>query len=314
MMRTKATTIATKSVLSSFHKFKATNMKKVYVTAAALTTLSGPYSPSHAYAFQICHPNSAWKHINVKQEVSPQEQTQMRTLHRFQNTSTRLFFSRNSSNKSDKDKSIFDKTADKVKKFVPSFLKPKSSLTKKERAKDEVSSSIDKMLKDAPLGVRMMGKMISPIISSVAGNMAEAMEEQSRQMSDLLSDARMYIVSDSVVIQDLGEPIEVGSPFSQSSSSMNVNGKTTSRINASFEVRGSQGSGIATMDASDGKISQLLLNINGKRVHINVTGMPKQTVSGSSSKKTSRSGGLGKNRIIDAEIIDAEFVEKKVDK
>ena len=175
-----------------------------------------------------------WKHINVKQEVSPQEQTQMRTLHRFQNTSTRLFFSRNSSNKSDKDKSIFDKTADKVKKFVPSFLKPKSSLTKKERAKDEVSSSIDKMLKDAPLGVRMMGKMISPIISSVAGNMAEAMEEQSRQMSDLLSDARMYIVSDSVVIQDLGEPIEVGSPFSQSSSSMNVNGKTTSRINASL--------------------------------------------------------------------------------
>lgn len=208
------------------------------------------------------------------------------------------------------------KTTDKVKNLVPSFLKPKSSnLTQKEKAKNELSSSIDTMLKDAPLGVRMMGKMISPILSSVAGNLAKAMEEQSKQMSDLLSDARMYIVSDSVVSQELGEPIEVGSIFSQSSSSMNVNGRTSSRINASFEVRGSRGSVIASMDASDGKISNLLLNMNGRSVSINVTGMPKQTVSGSSPKgRSSGSGGLKKNRVIDAEIIDAEFVEKKVDK
>ena len=98
------------------------------------------------------------------------------------NTTRKFFSQRNDDNDSSSTKSIIEKTKDKVKSMIPSFLKPKSMLTKREQtrqeAKDNVSSSIDTMLKDAPLGLRMMGKMISPLISTAVGGLAEAMEEQ----------------------------------------------------------------------------------------------------------------------------------------
>jgi len=291
-----------------------------YITAAALTTMSS----STVNAFQVstsflpttrgasCLPLPSM--FVVDSNYSGQNPSWTRTQgFGYQHSGSRLFFSRDNSRNSndDEDKSFLGK----VKNLVPSFLKPKKDtgrLTQREKAKDQVSSSIDTMLKDAPLGVRMMGKMIKPIISSAVGSLAEAVEEQSRQMSDLLDDARMYIVSDQVAISELGEPIEVGSPFSQSSSTMSVNGKTKSSINASFEVRGTRGSGIATIDATDGKISSLSLNVNGRRFNIDVTGGPKSTTVGGSAK---RGSGLGKNRVFnDDDIIDAEFVEKKVEK
>mmetsp|Transcript_7455 Transcript_7455/g.9488 ORF Transcript_7455/g.9488 Transcript_7455/m.9488 type:complete len:304 (-) Transcript_7455:1259-2170(-) len=275
--------------------------------AATLTALS-----SHSNAFQIMSPTSRMTSLSpLFSDLKLERVSQFTGLysHRHSHpTTTRMYFSRN--NRDDDDESILSKTKNKLKSIVPSFLKPKSSLTVKEKAKDEVSSSIDKMLKDAPLGLRMMGKIISPIISSVAGNLAQTMEEQSRQMSDVLDDAKRYIVLDENAIKELGEPIEVGSPFSQSSRSMSVNGRTQSSINASFEVRGCRSGGVATVDSSDGKISSLFLNINGRTLSIDVTGSPKTTVSGGSSK---RSSGLGKNRITDDDnIIDAEFVEKKI--
>ncbi len=239
----------------------------------------------------------------------------------YSSTTTRTFFSSRNDHNNHNDENKKNSIKDKIKKFIPSFLKPKSMLTKREQTKQEtkqnISSSIDTVLKDAPLGIRMMGKMISPILSSVAGNLAEAMEEQSRQMEDMLNDARMYIVSDRDAVNALGEPVEVGSPFSQSSSSMNVNGRTSSRINASFEVRGSRSGGVATMDATDGKLSRLILNVNGRNINIGLTtsaSVSGTTSSGSRSSSKS-SSGIGKNRgFSEDDIIDAEFVEKKVNK
>lgn len=324
------------SISKAIHRcYPSKKVMKIYFTAAALTATLSSFTHTssisrghYVHAFQMTPPLSSYTTITYKQ--SPLQLTtstgaikassnSQQYNHRKQHT--RLFFSNR--NEPEKDETILKKATDKLKDLVPSFLKPKSTkITQKEKAKNEVSSSIDTMLKDAPLGIRMMGKMISPLISSVAGNIAEAMEEQSKQLSDLMDDAKMYIISDSNVVNELGgEPIQIGMPFSQSSSTTNINGKMSSSVNSSFEVRGRRSGGVATMSAANGQIQQLVIDVNGKRLYVNLSGSPSQkrtTVDASSSTFSGSKGGspgLGKNRVInDDEIIDAEFVEKKVNK
>jgi len=166
------------------------------------------------------------------------------------------------------------------------------------------------MLKDAPLGLRLMGKIVSPIIGKVAGTMAKAMEEQTRQLDDCLEDARNFIIQDVSAVRELGEPVTVGQPFNQSSSSMSMNGETKSNLQAQFEVRGIMGNGIATMSASNGKISSLNVVVNDKNYSINVDGRKSKTDGGTGSWKSQSS--LGKNKNFDPnDIIDVEFTEKK---
>lgn len=196
---------------------------------------------------------------------------------------------------------------DKMKSYIPfseAKTKRKKSQLARKKASNDISSGIDTMLKDAPMAVRLMGKLVSPIIRKVAGTMAEAMEEQSRQLESCLDDARNLIVKD-VAVRELGEPITVGRPFNQSSSSMSVNGQTQSSLQVQFEVQGSIGSGIATMSARDGKISSLNLLVNGGNYSIDVNG------GGKGSQTWSSSPGLGKNKNIDSnDIIDVEFTDK----
>jgi len=222
-------------------------------------------------------------------------------------------------------KSFLENVGDKIKSVFKKEKGGGMSITKKEQTKQDVSSSIDTMLKDAPLGVRMMGKMVKPLISSVAGNLAQAMEEQTRSMNEVLDNARDLIVRDGRAIEFLGEPIEVGSPFSQSSSSISVNGKTSSSIQATVEVRGSRGTGVATISATDGQIQSLNLNVAGRNIPIDTipsanASADSWTSSSSSSSqsfvgsKSKRSDGLGTNSRGDDNIIDVEFVDKKVSK
>jgi hypothetical protein len=222
-----------------------------------------------------------------------------------QKTMTRLFA----------EKSFLEKAGDAIKSIIPFGKKNTDAITKKQKAKEEVSSSIDKIFQDAPLGVRMFGKMMKPLVSSIAGNLAEAVEEQSRQMSDLLSDARGYIIGNAECSRYLGEPIEVSSPFSQSSSTVSINGKTESRISASFTVTGRNGSAVATMNSSNGIIDSLYVNVNGRNIAIDTRGSSTRETSVFVDDTTYKkaSSGLGKNHNR-GKIIDAEFVDKKVNK
>jgi hypothetical protein len=316
--------VAAFSVVGSSRNVSSIRTIKGKSINSATTTYTYPSSTSYSTGtcFQHKVTNGNGIHSNPRTPVLNRLEKD-----RTKSCSTRLFFSQRNNNDNNEDKSIFKKAADSIKNLVPSFLKPKSSqITQKQKTKEQVSSSIETMLKDAPLGIRMMGKMISPLISSAASNFAEAMEEQNRQISDILDDARMFIVSDKSATQVLGEPIEVGMPFSQSSSTTSINGKTRSSINASFEVRGNRGAGIATIEASNGNIDQMVLNVNGRNIYVDVRG----TATGRSTKtiididtdtgtrtttSSKRTSGLGKNRVIkDDDIIDAEFVEKKFDK
>ncbi len=191
------------------------------------------------------------------------------------------------------------KGANKVKSLLP-FLKSdeekRSELIKKER-KGEITGGINAMLKDMPLPIRMLGRAVAPLMARAA----EQMAEQSRQMEDTLEEARMRLVNDPIVIENLGEPIQVGQPYSQSSSTISINGRTTSTVTASFPVAGTRGSGIATMESSNGEICSLVVNVNGRDISVR----SRRGVGGGSVYGKSSSTKDGNN------IIEAEIIEKK---
>ncbi len=259
-----------------------------FITSRGIATRSHLHAPLHH--------DDAFPHSHI-----PQRQN-------YQFHPTRLYGSKKEGEK----KSFLEQAADKVKSILP-FSKSKSQMTKKEEAKQDVSTAIDTMLKDAPLGVRMFGKMMKPMVGSLVGGMAQAMEDQQRQMSDLLSDARNYIVQDPNAVQLLGEPVEIGSPFSQSSSTMSVNGQTRTNLQASFEVRGGRGVGVASISSVDGRIENLTLNVGGRNIRVDVTKSGSYNSADVSWDSGMKSGGTGKTgkKFKDEDVIDVEFVEKK---
>jgi hypothetical protein len=181
----------------------------------------------------------------------------------------------------------------------------KAKLARKKEIQEEVSGNLNTMLKGAPLGIRMLGKMVSPLMSKAAATMAEAMAEQQRATEDLLEEVRVYILNDPEARDLLGDTISVGAPIQQSSSTMNVNGKAQSRVELAFPVNGSKGSGVARLLASrqDG-ISQLLLEAGGRLITVSLA---KKTFSGSTLsgyKKSSSRRPADDDNIIEAEIIE----------
>ena len=185
----------------------------------------------------------------------------------------------------------------------------KADIIRKELKKD-VESSITAVLKDAPLAIRMLGSLVAPIFSGLAS----VMQEQQQQTQELLETAHDYILSDTEATSALGEPLVMQPPFSQSSSSVSINGKSSSQVKASFHVQGTRQLGVATMVASDNVIESLYLNVGGRVLDIplfkSADGRRNSNVFGVSPK----SSGLGKNHFKKNEVIDVEFVEKDVKK
>lgn len=212
---------------------------------------------------------------------------------------TRLYFSK-------KDEGILEKMAKTVlpSKWFQSEEERKAALAKQE-VKDNVSGGIQEILKDAPLPVRMMGKMISPILSKVASDLSESMAEQQQQLETILDDSRLFMLGDDVAVQALGEPIQVGAPFSQSSSTTIINGEKSVSISIGFPVEGSRSSGMAQAQANQNGITRLVLEVDGRQINVGL------------SRRGSPSGRVGKNHRTmssmnkdDDTIIEAEIIEK----
>jgi len=168
--------------------------------------------------------------------------------------------------------------------------------------KDEFKGGIKEILKDAPLPVRMMGSMISPLMSNMVSNLAETMSEQQQSVDDVMNDAKTYLYGDDAVQQTLGEPISVApTPFSQGSSTSSINGKTTTRIELGFQVSGSRQNGIARAIANQDGIQQLTLDVGGRVLNVSLSkrGIP-----------SSKGGGGGRNKFDDDNVIEAEIIEK----
>mmetsp|Transcript_6632 Transcript_6632/g.9896 ORF Transcript_6632/g.9896 Transcript_6632/m.9896 type:complete len:356 (+) Transcript_6632:233-1300(+) len=260
------------------------------------------------------------------------------------NTSTttatsRLYGSNSNSNNNDKE-NILKKAANKIKSILPWKSKnknnsnSKSSITAKQKAKKSVSTSIETALKDAPLGIKLMGKLIAPIVTNLVGVLAQSMEESQLQFDNVMRDVVYYLQIDPRA--QLGGAVEVGSPFSQSSSTMIINGQKESRMQASFEVKGVNGGGIATVTAVNGVIQSLVLNANGRNIDIDTNAAKsanvnvndysndgadytinnsRTVVDNNDYKAKKATDGIGKNHNRNKDdIIDVEFVEKKVSK
>jgi hypothetical protein len=202
------------------------------------------------------------------------------------------------------DHGLLNKIKDAAKSILPKkwfqSKEEKQTAIERKRVQKDVSGGLAEILKDFPLPVRMLGSMVAPLISGLVAEISE----QQRQVEDLLEDARALLVRDPVASQALGEPITVQPPFSQSSSTVSVNGQTRSQTQAAFNVMGSQAAGVARMEASQGQISSLILNVNGRTIRVDLS---------SSSPKFSNgdfTSSLGKNPKNKGEIIDVEFVEK----
>lgn len=202
---------------------------------------------------------------------------------------------------------------DSIGKTAKSFLpkkwfgsqEEKAQLARKKEVKDQVKGSMEELLKDAPLGVRMMGKMVAPLMGNLASTMAEGFAEQQRTTETLLEDAQRYIMNDPNVVNAMGTPIQLGAPFSQSSSmSSNVNGQTQSRVELALNIAGSKRSGIARILATNEGIAQLIVESGGKV--FNVSLQSKRGPSSSKRKFGGSSTAAGDDNIIEAEIIDKD--------
>merc|ERR1719437_416494 len=224
-------------------------------------------------------------------------------------SNTRLYSSLFNNN--NKKEGFLTKLADKAKSLVPkSWLskedqKKQAAIERKKEMKNELSNNMNTLLKDAPLGIRMMGKLVAPLVSS----MAETFREQSEIIGDVLYEAEELILGDDTARSVLGGTINVGAPFSQSSSSSSINGVTTAKIQASFPVQGEYSSGVATVVASSGgsgkpDIESLVLEVMGRRYSI---GLIK---SAGGDVYSGQASVVGKKKVRKGDIIDAEFVEK----
>ena len=292
--------------------------------AAALGTLSSsssscwafvaPHSALHhpAAATAVTFPSSALV-VNGSPSSKKSSHNHMFTHQQHQQLqSTRLFFSSRNNNNEDDDwqtlkkagGNILKKAADKVKNILP-FGKTEEEkavqLAKKQR-KEDIKGGINSMLQDMPLPVRLMGRMVAPMLSKAA----EQIAEQSQQAADMVDDARFQIMNDPAVVSKLGSPIQVGQPFSQSSSTMVINGKSSARVNASFQVAGPYGSGVATLESTDGQILNLIVNVNGMNIKV---GSSSKSMYGSASGYSSSPSSSSNSK--KGDIIEAEIIEKK---
>lgn len=224
---------------------------------------------------------------------------------------TRLYSSRNNKDNA----GILSKIGSKVKRVLPtkwfgSKEEKKAQLVKKE-ATAQVTAGIQEMLKDAPPGIRMMGKMIAPLVGKFASTMAATMKDQQEKMQVIMEDTQRYCVNDDAVTSVLGVPIQIGAPMSQSSSTVSINGKTQARIELGIPVSGPMGSGMARVMASQDGISQLQVEAGGRVINVNLSGSSSKRRSTSKGKFSS--SGSGKDNIIEAEIIEAEIIDKETE-
>ena len=282
MMKSRSAAAKTMRPMSS-------HRRALYLTAAAALGSTTPGSTSHAFSPPAFLPRftSGGVPLSLQQ--------------------TRLYSSKNNDNEG----GFFGALTKAAKSVLPkswtqSDDEYKIQLQKKE-VLNEINGGLDQMLKGAPLPIRMVGKIIAPLMSSVLSTVASELGEQQQRMKDLLDDAQTYLVADPDASQALGESIRVQQPFSQSSSSTNINGKSTSTIQAVFYVTGSKAQGTAQLTANLGGISRLVLEVGGRQMEVSLT----KGKMANFQENSSMFGTKGKNRINQNNIIDVEFVEKR---
>jgi hypothetical protein len=287
-------------------------------------TAAAALGASSAHAFVI--PKSSPFHFTGKQfstdpkrtYCDPPPPSSSITVRRSADKPTRLYSSNNSKNDNEENNGgILSKVGGAVKSILPkrwfASKEEKKAELAQQKMNKELSGGLSEMLKDAPLGVRMLGKLITPLVSKLASKAAVAMAEQQKTTNQVLQDARGYLLADPAITDMLGDSLQVGAPFSQSSSSTSINGKTRSRTQLSVPVAGPLGQGVAQIVATEDGIAQIQVQATsnqGRQRDINVN-LTKSASSARPGRGGSFSSRGGKN---DDNIIEAEIIEKDTTK
>lgn len=269
-------------------------------TAAALSTsLSGSYTNAF-----VVGPRPAGLSSTTSRSFSLPSSRRLlpvdsRHHQLFRSQQTRLF--------SQKDDGILSKIGNAVKTVGKSILpaswfqseEERKAVVKRQRAKDEFEGGMKELLKDAPLPIRAIGGMLSPLMGNMMSGLAESMAEQQETVDSLLDDARSFIATDDVAVRALGDPVQVGAPMQQSSSTSIINGKSTTRVELTFPVKGGVGSGVARLSATEEGIKRLELETpDGRAINVSLSKKKRRASSLSTSSK-------------DDDVIEAEIIEKE---
>jgi hypothetical protein len=208
-----------------------------------------------------------------------------------------------------RDQGFLEKAKSVAKKILP-FLKSdeeKRAELARKRVRDDVQGSLTEVFKDAPLPIRMFGRAIAPILSNMMSSLAEMTAEQQDSVERVLAIAVDRIENDEFVASEIGRPVSVGAPFSQSSSTTSINGQSSTRIELAFPVSGPRGSGVGRV-VSAGSNKNAGDNIQLLQVQIGSRVIPISTTVSSSRSKRS------KYESNDDNIIEAEIIEKDTSK
>jgi hypothetical protein len=203
------------------------------------------------------------------------------------------------------DEGFLEKVKSVAKTLLP-FLKSeeeKRAELVRKRVRDDVQGSLSEVFKDAPLPIRMFGRAITPILSNMMSSLAEMTAEQQDSVERVLAIAVDRIENDEFVASEIGRPVSVGAPFSQSSSTKSINGQSSTRIELAFPVSGPRGNGVGRV-VSAGSIKNAGDNIQLLQVQIGSRVIPISTTVSSSRSKRS------KYESNDDNIIEAEIIEK----
>ncbi|KAL7555735.1 hypothetical protein ACA910_005150 [Epithemia clementina (nom. ined.)] len=246
----------------------------------------------------------------------------------YSTTPTRLFWnSRNNNNNNNDNNSggggILSTLKRAAQSILPSRWFPKSeeeqrreAMVKQEREfQKEVSGGLTELLRGAPLPIRMLGSLMTPLFSSALSSLAQAAQEQQATVNQVLDQATICLVQDATVRQVLGDPVQVASssPLSQRSATSTINGQTTQQIQVTVPISGSLDTGIATITATERGLQSI-------RVQAQRSGRILQvpTTTTTTSRTTVTGGGGGgpswnkkKYNGEDDNIIEAEIIEKK---
>ena len=188
--------------------------------------------------------------------------------------------------------------------------KEKLEIERKKEVKSKIQGELNDLLKGAPLPIRTFVKYaVAPMLGKLASKVAEGVEAQRKTMEKILDDTRSYLLNDDEITNLLGVPIQLGTPFAQSSSSASINGRRQTRIEFSLEVSGPKNNGVVRVLATGEGIGQLLVESTGKIYNIDISSKgggrkkkKKKVGRGSSSPKSNWNNDKG--QIIDAEIVD----------
>jgi len=265
------------------------------VYAAAFSSHSSAFVPSHYHAARNARTTLPIPHSHTHNTKLP-----------IQHQQSRLFFSK----RDDDDWSTFKKAgsnllkkgANKMKSIIPfGKSKEKQAAIRKKERKEQITGPLNEMLKGAPLPIRLMGKMVSPLLAKAA----EEIAEQTADMQEMWEDARMRLINSSEVADICGDQLQISQPFSQSQSTTVINGQRSARVQSSFQVVGPKASGVATLESVNGEIRTLNVNVSGRIINVGSIGAGGgRSIYGSKSSSTSK-------RVDDDNIIEAEIIEKK---